>query len=194
VGSGPCPGGYLLTPCRSVLLHRRRERASGSDVSGRAGVGRRWSGCGLGWAGGCFGCLFIEALGKRVLRSATSTYRAGYDACRYSVDSVRHPSRSGNFLPSVFRSFKIIPRYTIQVGGLFRERRGPGDGSAPPAPIMPILALPPYPGVLPPVWVTSSFVCALLCAGVLVRRRLFFRRRVTSEAAPLPLIPIPAEL
>ena len=77
---------------------------------------------------------------------------------------------------------------------LDRVRRGPGDGSAPPAPIMPILALPPYPGVLPPVWVTSSFVCALLCAGVLVRRRLFFRRRVTSEAAPLPLIPIPAEL
>ena len=70
-----------------------------------------WGGDGVdaGWGGGegRFGCLFIEALGKRVLRSATSTYRAGYDACRYSVDSVRHSSRSGNFLPSVFRSLKI---------------------------------------------------------------------------------------
>ena len=46
---------WLLTPCKSVLLHRRRELVPGSDVSGRAGgVGRRWSGCGRVWSGGLF--------------------------------------------------------------------------------------------------------------------------------------------
>ena len=44
---------WLLTPCKSVLLHRRRELVPGSDVLGRAGDGRGWShGCGLGWGSG----------------------------------------------------------------------------------------------------------------------------------------------
>ena len=55
----------------------------------RAGVG----------VGGRLGCLFIEALGKRVLRSATSTYRAGYDDFRFAVDLVGHPAIAVTSLP-----------------------------------------------------------------------------------------------
>ena len=55
---------WLLTPCKSVLLHRRRERASGSDVLGRAGVVRRRSGCGLGWGWGSFWLPIYRSAGQ----------------------------------------------------------------------------------------------------------------------------------